>query len=183
MPSKRGTGARQVLAAGKFLRLIACDGWEYAERTTPDSIAVSIIAVTDDAKVVLTEQFRIPVNKPVIELPAGLVGDVPGEEQEGVGLAAQRELLEETGFEADQWLHLTTGPTSAGLANETIWLYLARGLRKVGAGGGDASESILVHEVLLADLHAWLSEQLQQGKLVDPKVYLALCFGNQKADT
>jgi ADP-ribose pyrophosphatase len=176
----RGSGPRQILAQGKHLRLIACDGWEYAERTTPNSVAVAMIAITDDQRVVLTEQYRIPMNKNVIELPAGLVGDIPGDAEEAASVAAQRELVEETGYEAGRLEHISTGPTSAGMANETICLYLVTGLRKVGPGGGDAGEAIHVHEIPLNELRTWLDGQLAQGKLVDPKVYLALCFGSNR---
>ena len=53
---------------------------------------VGIVAVTSDGRLLLVEQFRIPVGKNVIELPAGLVGDLPGQEEESLKLAAQREL-------------------------------------------------------------------------------------------
>lgn len=176
MKPTRGSDPRQVLAQGKHMRLMICDGWEYAERTTPNSTAASVIAVTDEGKLLLTEQYRVPVNKQVIELPAGLVGDIPGEAEEAAAVAASRELIEETGYEALVLEHLITGPTSAGLANETLCLFVAKGLRKIGPGGGDASENIVVHEVPLAELRSWLNEQMRQGKLVDPKVYLAFAF-------
>jgi hypothetical protein len=101
-----------TLYEGKHLRLVRCGHWEYAERTNANG-AVMILAVTDDDKVILIEQYRLPLNKPVIELPAGLAGDIAGQESEAMATAAHRELLEETGYEARELVHLLTGPPSA----------------------------------------------------------------------
>ena len=59
---------------GKFLRVVEKDGWECVERAKNNFIA-SILSITKDNKIILVEQFRIPVNKQVIVCPAGLVGD------------------------------------------------------------------------------------------------------------
>src|SRR5436190_21784999 len=91
--------ADEVLYEGKFRRYVRRGGWEYVARRNVTGI-VGIIAVTDDGKLVLVEQFRPPVGKNVIEIPAGLAGDVAGSEHEALAEAARRELLEETGYEA-----------------------------------------------------------------------------------
>jgi 8-oxo-dGTP pyrophosphatase MutT (NUDIX family) len=82
---------------GRHLSMFNRGGWEYAKRNTARP-AVGIVAVTDDGKVVLVEQHRPPVGRNVIELPAGLSGDIAGSEEETLLEAAQRELLEETGY-------------------------------------------------------------------------------------
>src|SRR5688572_2363354 len=140
--------ARIVLAEGKYLRLVREGHWEYAERTRASG-AVVLVALTDDGRLLLTEQHRVPLARTVIELPAGLTGDDDGQEQEPAAQSARRELLEETGYEAREMKLLTSGPPTAGLANEIVSFFLAAGLTKTGAGGGTESEEIVVHEVLL----------------------------------
>lgn len=164
-----------TLHTGRFLKLVKRGHWEYAERNNVTGV-VGIVAVTTDQKLLLVEQMRIPVGCPVIELPAGLAGDIPGEEHEALATAAQRELEEETGYQAESFEYLTCGPSSAGLTSETLNLFLARGVKRVGAGGGDASENIVIHEIPLADVPAWLAQQAKAGKLVDTKVYAGLYF-------
>lgn len=166
---------KQILAAGKYVRLVNCGGWEYVERTTSTGIVV-LVGVTDERKLILVEQYRPPVKSRVIELPAGLAGDVPGEELEELAMAARRELLEEAGYEAQEMTYLTQGPPSAGLSTEVVTLFLARGLTKTGIGGGDESEDIEVHEVALDEIPDWLERKAAAGTLVDPKVYTGLYF-------
>ena len=88
---------REVIAATRHLQLVRRGGWEYVERPNVTGIVV-IVPVTRDGELVLIEQYRVPVDRPVIELPAGLAGDVPGTEGERLEAAARRELLEETGY-------------------------------------------------------------------------------------
>jgi ADP-ribose pyrophosphatase len=171
------TEPRRVLAEGRFARLVAQDGWEWVERVNTSG-AVVIVAVTENAELLLVEQYRIPLASRVIELPAGLVGDVAGSEHEKLAEAACRELREETGYEATHWEYLTEGPASAGLSNETYALFLVRKARQVGPGGGDEREDIQVHRVPLHQVPAWLRQRRQQGILVDPRVYAGLYFAN-----
>jgi len=168
----------RVVSKGKFVRLLIKSGWEYVERPNCTG-AVIIVAVTKANKLLFTEQYRIPVGKPVIEFPAGLIGD-EGSGKEDLTQAARRELLEETGYEAKRILPLAGGPTSAGLTNELVWLVQALGLAKRSAGGGEGYERITVHEVPLGDVEAWLRRMEAQGKLVDPKVYAGLYFLKQR---
>lgn len=158
------------LARGKFLSLKMRNGWEYVERTNATSI-VALIAVTEQDELILVEQYRPPVGASVIELPAGLVGDVDGDDS--IEAAGRRELKEETGYEADRVECLFNGPISAGLSTEILTVLKAEGLRLVGDGGGVDGEDIRVHRVPVSELKAWL---LTQSVMVDPKVFAALAF-------
>jgi len=170
---------RRVLAEGRFARLVAQNGWEWVERTNTSG-AVIIVAVTEDRRLILVQQHRVPLRCQVIELPAGLVGDTPGNEQEPLAEAARRELLEETGYEAARIEFLVSGPSSAGLANEVYSMFFAADVHRVGVGGGDASEQIVVHAVPLDNIEAWLEEQRRQGIAVDPRVYAGLHFAHSR---
>jgi ADP-ribose pyrophosphatase len=166
-------GDGELLGEGRFLRLLRQGRWEHVERMRASGV-VTIVAITPDRRLILTEQFRPPVGRACIELPAGLAGDVAGQESEDLIAAARRELLEETGYTAERFERLAVGPSSAGLTNELITFYLARGLTKVGGGGGDGSEEIVVHEPPLSDLASWLARQVEAGKLVDYKIAAGL---------
>ena len=91
-------------------------------------------------------------------------------------MAARRELLEETGYEAAGMRYLFTGPSSPGLTSETLSFYLATDLKKVAAGGGVDNENIIVHEAPLDTIDAWLAEQTAAGKSLDPRIYTGLYF-------
>lgn len=166
---------RQVLAEGRFYRMIDQGGWEYIEPTSFAGV-VLIVPVTDDGRVVLIEQYRVPVDAQVIEIPAGLVGDQAQHDGESLEAAARRELIEETGYEAARMDLLTEGAPSAGSNRLVLALFKATGLKKVGLGGGDETEDILVHEVPPADVPAWLGQQQQAGKVIDLKLYAGLYF-------
>lgn len=165
----------KVLGEGKYLRLVSDRGWEYAERKGYTGIVV-IAAVTPGRKVLLTEQYRPPVRSRVIELPAGLAGDSSEFDGESLETAARRELLEETGYRARSMKKLTSGPVSAGFGTEVLTFFRASGLKKVADGGGDDSEDIIVHEVPLARVRAWLGRRERTGVMVDPKVFTGLYF-------
>lgn len=160
----------RILHEGEFLRLLRRRHWEYVERPNARGVAV-IVAVTPQGELLLVEQFRLPVMRPVIELPAGLVGDQAA--KESLLEAAQRELLEETGYRAAHLEELAAGPTTAGLSNEVTTFCRAEGLVRVGPGGGDETESIVVHAVPLAGLRDWLHEQGWRAA-IDPKLYAGL---------
>jgi ADP-ribose pyrophosphatase len=171
---KSTAGAKsRVLAAGKYLTLIDEQGWEYVTRPGISGVVV-IVAITDDEKLLLVEQYRPAVHKRVIELPAGLVGDGDRHAGETLQTAAVRELAEETGFSASEMQPLAEGPIAVGISDETISFFQARGLTRIGPGGGDASEQITVRQVPLPRLRAFLAECAEAGLAVDPKIYAGL---------
>lgn len=161
------------IAEGKRVVLFEDRGWEFAERKKGKE-AVAVIAQDERGAVILTEQFRRPVGRSVIDLPAGLVGDEDA--RTGPAETARQELEEETGFTCDRVELLARGPTSAGITSELVSFYRAHGVRKHGKGGGVGGESILVHTVPLHDLPEWLREREREGKLVDLKIWSGLYF-------
>jgi ADP-ribose pyrophosphatase len=165
----------QLLFAGRYLRVLRDGRWEYAARRS-GMAAVAIVAVTPDDNLLLVEQYRHPVAARVIELPAGLVGDEAGQQDEALIVAAERELLEETGYHAAEWRYLCEGPPTPGFCSEVVALYRALSLTKVAQGGGTGHENIVVHEVPLAAVRPWLEKKVAEGLLVDIKIYAALHF-------
>ena len=163
----------EIVAETPYVRLVKRGRWAYAQRTRASGV-VCIVAVTPKRELLLVEQYRPPIGGPVIELPAGLVGDVEGEEHETFEAAAHRELFEETGYQANRMQRVLEGVSSAGLCDEVVTLFLAEDIRKVGEGGGDAGEDILVHEVPLERLARWLNERQAGGAAVDFRVYVGL---------
>ena len=173
-------GEPQILAEGKYLRFVNENGWEYVVRPHSTGVVV-IVAITADRRLILVEQYRVAVHARVIELPAGLVGDTVAARGEPLATAARRELIEETGYEAARMTELADGPIAVGLGSEVVTFFQAADLRRVGPGGGDDTEDIVVHEVALADLPAWLAEKRRAGLLVDPKLYAGLYLADSGA--
>jgi ADP-ribose pyrophosphatase len=163
----------RVLAKGRFLTFIEEGGWEYVTRPGVTGIVV-IVAVTDDDRLVLVEQYRPAVHNRVIELPAGLVGDIDGQRAESLRDAAARELEEETGYRAAAWDALQEGPVAVGVSDEVVSFFRAREIARVGAGGGDDTEDITVHEVPLGELRGFLEAKQRAGLAVDPKIHAGL---------
>ena len=161
----------QTRYQGRYLHLVERDGWEYVSRLHP---VVVMIACTDDDELILVEQFRKPVDRRTIELPAGLVGDQHDQLDESLNTAAMRELEEETGYAAGRMSEIMRCPTSAGMSNEVAVFLLAEQLEKVGPGGGDASEDITVHCIARSQVENWLQLQYHAGLFIDPKIYSAL---------
>ena len=160
------------LYSGKFVNLVKDGRWEFCERVN-DTAAAMIFAYTAEERVVLVEEYRPPIRCRSICFPAGLIGDEGAESAEA---AARRELMEETGYEAEHMRYLFTGPSSPGITSECIAFYLATGLRRVASGGGVQGENITVHEVPLAELEPWLDSRRTQGIAVDPRIYTGLYF-------
>ena len=164
----------KIVFTGDHVLVIERDHWQYVERKKGKA-AVAVIAETDDGKVILTEQFRRPVNARVIDWPAGLVGDE--DPSAGPAETARKELEEETGYVCDAVELLATGPTSPGITSETVSLYRARGVRRKGEGGGVGGEDITVHAIPRGDLVRWLREQ---KAMVDVKIWSGLYFLTQR---
>lgn len=173
-------GPPEVVWQGKWLRMMKRGRWEYVERTTGGGMSVIIVAATPARKLLFVEQTRVPMDGKTIEMPAGLVGDIDAEES--LLLAAERELLEETGWRAGRIEYLMSGPSSAGMSTERMAFVRARDLEKVHEGGGDESEDILVHEIDIEQAPRWLAERMAQGYSIDPKVWAGLYFFERNPD-
>ena len=163
----------ETLADGSHLALRKRGKWEYVERNNAKGV-VAIVAITDDKQLILVEQKRPPVYCNVIELPAGLAGDIPYQEDEPLATAATRELFEETGYRATDMRQLASGPSSAGMSNEVISFFHARGLQKTGEGGGTSNESIRVHYVPTNEVRGWCRDRAAEGKMIDFKIFAGL---------
>ncbi len=140
--------------------------WEAVERVGIGGIVV-MVAITPSGSVLLEKQFRPPLGRHVIELPAGLVD--PGETMEQ---AAARELVEETGWSPAGLRFLAEGPISTGASTEILRAYLCTGLTHVGKSGGDDNEIIEVIDVPLDSLLDYLTGAQRDGILVDLKVFV-----------
>ena len=160
-----------ILYPGRYLSLGLKGDWEYVIRQHQ---VVVMIAWTPASELLLVEQFRIPVGRWTIELPAGLVGDEQGRETESLIEAARRELEEETGWHAGKLRKLMRCPTSAGMTNEEVTFIEASDLVQTGTGGGDESEDILVHRIRRDEIDAWLIRRDREGRALDPKIFSAL---------
>ncbi|WP_147652249.1 NUDIX hydrolase [Vulcaniibacterium gelatinicum] len=170
----------ELLAQGRWLRLVRRGRWESCERVHGQGMAVIVIARTPADEVLLVEQYRVPLGQRTIEMPAGLVGDESGEDT--LEDAARRELEEETGWRADKVEVLLVGPTSAGLTNERIAFVRATGLTKVGPGGGVGGEDITVHAVPRRDAPRWLVRKQREGYALDIKLWAGLWMLEREPD-
>lgn len=165
----------RVLGEGRFLRLLSRKSWEFVERPNATGVVV-IAAVNRDGEAIFVEQRREAVQSNVIEWPAGLVGDEPGAGDEPLEAAAARELEEETGYRPGRIWVATQGPSASGMSDEITVFLVAEDLEKVGEGGGVGNERITVHRVPFDETLDWLDQQIQAGKLVDPKIFVGLYF-------
>ena len=159
------------LFEGAFLEFHQDGTWEYVSRRSATG-AAHILAVTKANQLILVEQYRIPLKAKTIELPAGVIGD--SDRSETVETGAIRELLEETGFQAESARSLMVTPTAPGLTSERFNFVFAEGLTQVSAGGGDADENITVHTVDLNQIDQWLESKAKEGYEVDSRILAGL---------
>lgn len=167
----------EVIGEGRWLRLLRRGRWEYAQRVVGATAAV-IVAVTDDDQLILIEQPRPAVGGLVVELPAGLIGDIEDESPEQ---AAARELEEETGYRPGRLERVAAGTSTAGLSDERLILYVAHDVKRVGDGGGDEHEDITVHLVPLDEVDDWLATRERMGVAIDLKIWAGLYFARRAA--
>jgi ADP-ribose pyrophosphatase len=126
--------------------------------------AVAVLALLDNGNLVMERQYRYAPQREFIELPAGKI-----DHGEDILLTAQRELLEETGYVASEWLHLATTWPCIGYADERIEYFLARGITHQGSKLDDG-EFLEVFELSLADALEWV----RLGKINDSKTIVGL---------
>lgn len=131
--------------------------------------ASMIIAMPDERTLLLERQYRYPLNRHFIELPAGKID--PGEDPLD---AAKRELIEECGFTAANWRHLTTLHPGIGYSNERIELYIARGLTDVGRQL-DEDEFLEVMQVPVLDAMEWIRD----GRITEAKAVTGLLWAEK----
>ncbi len=127
--------------------------------------AVCVIPVTEDNEVIVERQYRYPINKIITEIPAGKLNS----KQEDRLLAAKRELLEETGITADNWLDMGELYCACAYSDEMINVYLATGLH-FGERKLDEDEFLDVKKVPLKEL----VDQVMRGEIADSKTQIAI---------
>ncbi len=166
----------EIRWAGKFITARTRGKWEYVTRARGIRAAV-ILAVDEEDHVIMVEQFRVPLQKRCLELPAGLIGDDEGAEGEDALMAAARELEEETGYAAQRIEHLGEFYSSPGMVSESFTLVRAHGLSKVGPGGGIAGEDITVHRVARSHLPQFVEMARSRGLGIDVRLLMLLAPG------
>ncbi|WP_043932880.1 NUDIX domain-containing protein [Bacillus sp. EB01] len=130
--------------------------------------AVAVLAVTDDNKIVMVEQYRKPMEKILVEIPAGKL-----EKGEDPAVCARRELEEETGYECQEMELLISFYTSPGFADEIVHLYIAKGLsQKEDAAGLDEDEFVNVMELTLEEALTLIEEK----RIYDAKTAYAVQY-------
>ena len=146
------------------------DGNEGVREYVTHPGAVVIIPVLPNGKLIFERQYRYPVGRVMLELPAGKID--PNEEPL---LTAQRELREETGHVADQWSHLGTMHPTIGYANERIEIFLAEGLTSLGHNDLDEGEFLELVELSLDEA----MQAVREGELTDGKTLSALLWAEK----
>jgi ADP-ribose pyrophosphatase len=162
-----------VMWEGRFVVAKKRGKWEYVSRARNIRAAV-ILAVDAEDHVILVEQFRVPLGKICVELPAGLIGDHDDDADEEASVAAARELEEETGYRAGRMEPLGEFWSSPGMVSESFSLFAAHDLEKIGPGGGTDGENITVHRVPLAGLVDFVAERRAMGDAIDVKLLTVL---------
>jgi ADP-ribose pyrophosphatase len=131
--------------------------------------AVAVIALTDSGELVMERQFRYPLGRDMIEIPAGKID--PGEDPLAT---ARRELQEETGYTAAEWTHVATINIAIAYSDEHIEIYLAKGLKQERAKL-DEEEFLEVFTLPLATALAWVRD----GRITDSKTVSALFWAEK----
>lgn len=164
-------GPVEIAWAGKWITARRQGKWEYVSRARGIR-AVVIVAIDDEDRVLLIDQYRVPIGRRCVELPAGLVGDDRADDT--IEAAAARELEEETGYAAAKIEVLGEFHSSPGLVTEGFSLVRMRGLTRVSEGGGVDGEDIVVHRVPMREVPAFVAAKRAEGMAVDVKILLLL---------
>ena len=127
--------------------------------------AVCVIPVTENNEVIMERQYRYPLDRVILEIPAGKL-DAPDEDRLS---AIKRELREETGYTADEWTELGDFHPAPAYSDEYITMYMARGLHK-GQQDLDADEFLDVYAIPLSDLVA----DVMAGRISDAKTQVCI---------
>ncbi|CDO35388.1 NUDIX hydrolase [Novosphingobium sp. KN65.2] len=159
----------EIMWEGRFITTKRRGRWEYVGRARGIHAAV-ILAVDEDDHVILVDQYRVPLSRRCIELPAGLVGDHDDHEGEDPSIAAARELEEETGYHAGRMEKVGEFYSSPGMVSESFTLFRAHDLVKVGEGGGVDSEDIVVHRVPVSGIEKAIAAYRKDGYAIDVKI-------------
>ena len=146
------------------------DGSEGVREYVMHPGAVVIIPVLPDGRLIFERQYRYPIGRVMLELPAGKID--PNEDSL---LTAQRELREETGHAANQWRHLGTMHPTIGYANERIEIYVAQNLVSLGQNALDEGEFLELVELSLPEA----MEAVRRGELTDGKTLSALLWAEK----
>ncbi|MCP4437192.1 MAG: NUDIX hydrolase [Actinomycetia bacterium] len=149
------------------------DGSEIVRDVVRHPGAVSVVPVLDSGEVVLVRQFRAPLNRRMLEIPAGKL-DVEGEDLED---AAQRELAEEVGLVAENLEKLATFHNSVGFSDEESHVFVATGLKEVGRDRQGPEEQHMDEvRMPLADTPA----AMQAGEITDAKTVIGLLMARER---
>jgi ADP-ribose pyrophosphatase len=165
----------QIRWEGRYIVAKTRGRWEYVGRNR--NIQAAVILAVDDGHVILVDQFRVPLGRPCIELPAGLIGDEAGAENEDAAVAAARELEEETGYRPGRVESLGEFHSSPGMVTEAYTLFRAHDLEKVSDGGGVDGEGITVHRIALTEIEHFLAAKRAEGYAIDTRMLLLLSPG------
>ena len=170
----------EAMWEGRFITAKRRGRWEYVGRSRGIR-AAALFAIDEDEDgtrhVILVSQYRVPLGRFCLEIPAGLVGDDEGSEGEPAAEAAARELEEETGYRAAHIEVLGEFYSSPGMVTEAFTLVKATGLTKVSEGGGLPGENITVHRVALDDLADFVAQWRKAGHGVDVRVAMLMTPG------
>ena len=163
----------QVRWEGRFIVAKTRGRWEYVSRTRNIRAAV-ILAIDSADRVILVEQFRVPLGRPAIELPAGLIGDHDDSADEDAAVAAARELEEETGYRPGRMEAVGEFYSSPGMVSESFTLFRAHDLERVSDGGGVEGEGITVHHVPRAEIEGFIAARRAEGYGIDVRILMLL---------
>lgn len=155
---------------GRFIVAKKQGKWEYVSRAR--DIQAAVILAIEDGEVILVEQYRVPLGRRCLELPAGLVGDE--EAGELAETSAARELEEETGYRPGRIETIGYFHSSPGMVSEGFTLVRATGLTRVSEGGGASDEDITVYHVRLTDIPDFIAAKRAEGVAIDVKMLLLL---------